>query len=74
MKRKIEIIPEDAAIQPVEYVISKSKHLTVQEGDYVELGCFDGTSVPHDILRIKGVEALASYLIKEVQDVYRLQV
>jgi len=75
MKRKIEIIPEDAAIEPVEYVISKSKHLTVQEGDYVEIGdvLVDGSSVPHDILRIKGVEALASYLIKEVQDVYRLQ-
>ena len=75
MKRKIEIIPEDDGIEPVEYVISKSKHLTVQEGDYVEIGdvLVDGTSVPHDILRIKGVEALATYLIKEVQDVYRLQ-
>ena len=49
--------------------------MTVQEGDYVEIGdvLVDGTSVPHDILRIKGVEALAGYLIKEVQDVYRLQ-
>ena len=75
MKRKIEIVPENSEIEPVEYVISKSKHLTVQEGDYVEIGdvLVDGTSVPHDILRIKGVEALASYLIKEVQDVYRLQ-
>ena len=75
MKRKIEIVPEDASIEPVEYVISKSKHLTVQEGDLVEVGdvLVDGTAVPHDILRIKGVEALARYLIKEVQDVYRLQ-
>ena len=75
MKRKIEIVPEDSKLEPVEYVISKSKHLTVQEGDFVEVGdvLVDGTSVPHDILRIKGVEALASYLIKEVQDVYRLQ-
>ncbi|MAZ46622.1 MAG: DNA-directed RNA polymerase subunit beta' [Rickettsiales bacterium] len=75
MKRKIEIIPEDNTIEPIEYVISKSKHLTVQEGDDVEIGdvLVDGTSVPHDILRIKGVEALANYLIKEVQDVYRLQ-
>ena len=75
MKRKIEIVPDDASIQPVEYVISKSKHLTVQEGDYVEVGdvLVDGSSVPHDILRIKGVEALANYLTKEVQDVYRLQ-
>ncbi|MFL2679522.1 MAG: DNA-directed RNA polymerase subunit beta' [Alphaproteobacteria bacterium] len=75
MKRKIEIVPEDASLEPVEYVISKSKHLTVQEGDKVEVGdvLVDGTAVPHDILRIKGVEALANYLIKEVQDVYRLQ-
>ena len=59
----------------MEYIISKSKHLSVQEGDLVETGdvLVDGSSVPHDILRIKGVEALASYLIKEVQDVYRLQ-
>ncbi len=75
MKRKIEIVPEDSSVEPVEYVISKSKHLTVQEGDYVEVGdvLVDGSSVPHDILRIKGVEALANYLTKEVQDVYRLQ-
>ena len=75
MKRKIEIVPEDASLEPVEYVISKSKHLTVQEGDIVEVGdvLVDGSAVPHDILRIKGVEALASYLTKEVQDVYRLQ-
>ena len=75
MKRKIEIVPEDASKEPVEYVISKSKHLTVQEGDYVEIGdvLVDGSAVPHDILRIKGVEALANYLTKEVQDVYRLQ-
>ena len=49
--------------------------MTVQEGDFVETEMLvDGSSVPHDILRIKGVEALASYLIKEVQDVYRLGV
>ena len=37
-EKKIEIVPDDASIQPVEYVISKSKHLTVQEGDVVEVG------------------------------------
>ncbi len=75
MKRKISIVPEDKELSPVEYVISKSKHLTVQEGDYVEIGdiLVDGNSVPHDILRVKGVEALSTYLTKEVQDVYRLQ-
>ena len=75
MKRKILIVPDDDKVQPTEYVISKSKHLSVQEGDYVEIGdvLVDGSAVPHDILRIKGVEALSEYLIKEVQDVYRLQ-
>ena len=75
MKRKISIVPDDKKLSPVEYVISKSKHLTVQEGDFVEVGdiLVDGNSVPHDILRVKGVEALATYLTKEVQDVYRLQ-
>mgnify|MGYP002880836379 FL=1 len=75
MKRKISIVPNDSNLSPVEYVISKSKHLTVQEGDVVEIGdvLVDGNSVPHDILRVKGVEALATYLTKEVQDVYRLQ-
>ena len=75
MKRKISIVPNDSNLSPVEYVISKSKHLTVQEGDLVEIGdvLVDGNSVPHDILRVKGVEALSTYLTKEVQDVYRLQ-
>ena len=75
MKRKILIVPDDKKVEPTEYVISKSKHLSVQEGDYVEIGdvIVDGSAVPHDILRIKGVEALSEYLIKEVQDVYRLQ-
>ena len=75
MKRKISIVSNDKLVEPIEYVISKSKHLTVQEGDYVEIGdvLVEGSSVPHDILRIKGVEALSDYLTKEVQDVYRLQ-
>ena len=49
--------------------------LGVQEGDYVRVGdsLMDGNPVPHDILRVLGVEALAQYLINEIQDVYRLQ-
>ena len=49
--------------------------LTVQEGDYVRKGdmLLDGNPVPHDILKVMGLEKLAEYLIKEVQDVYRLQ-
>ena len=56
-------------------MIPKGKHLAVQEGDYVQVGdlLMDGNPVPHDILNILGVEALANYLINEVQDVYRLQ-
>ncbi|GBF26465.1 DNA-directed RNA polymerase subunit beta' [bacterium MnTg02] len=74
-KRRVSIVPDDDAMEPVEYLLPKGKHLSVQEGDYIEKGEFllDGHPAPHDILSIKGVEELASYLINEVQDVYRLQ-
>jgi DNA-directed RNA polymerase subunit beta' len=72
-KRRVLVVPEDG--DPVEYLLPKGKHLTVQEGDQVRKGdpLMDGNPVPHDILRVMGVEALANYLIKEIQDVYRLQ-
>jgi DNA-directed RNA polymerase subunit beta' len=56
-------------------MIPKGKHIPVQEGDFVQKGDYimDGNPAPHDILRIMGVEALANYMIDEVQDVYRLQ-
>ena len=74
-KRRIVVRPNDADQQPVEYLIPKGKHISVQEGDWVERGdlLMDGNPVPHDILRVMGVEALAHYLINEIQDVYRLQ-
>ena len=74
-KRRITIEPVDETLQPVEYMVPKGKHIPVQEGDYVQRGDYimDGNPAPHDILRILGVEALANYLIDEVQDVYRLQ-
>ncbi|MEK7283639.1 MAG: hypothetical protein AAB249_07500, partial [Acidobacteriota bacterium] len=58
-----------------EYLLPKAKHVSVREGDYVEKGDFiiEGHPSPHDILRIKGVEELAIYLIQEIQEVYRLQ-
>jgi DNA-directed RNA polymerase subunit beta' len=74
-KRRISIEPVDDTLQAVEYMIPKGKHIPVQEGDFVQKGDYimDGNPAPHDILRIMGVEALANYLIDEVQDVYRLQ-
>jgi DNA-directed RNA polymerase subunit beta' len=75
-KRRIVVVPtEGEGAEPVEYLIPKGKHISVQEGDYVLKGdlMMDGNLVPHDILRILGVEELASYLINEIQEVYRLQ-
>jgi len=74
-KRRIRIVPEDASLEPSEYLIPKGKHLPVQEGDFIEKGEYilDGHPAPHDILAIKGVEELATYLVNEVQEVYRLQ-
>lgn len=74
-KRRIIVNPADASLEPQEYLIPKGKHLAVQEGDYVKVGdaLMDGNPVPHDILAVLGVEALADYLVSEIQDVYRLQ-
>jgi len=74
-KRRITIEAVDETIQPMEYMIPKGKHIPVQEGDFVQKGDYimDGNPAPHDILRIMGIEALANYMIDEVQDVYRLQ-
>jgi DNA-directed RNA polymerase subunit beta' len=74
-KQRITIKPDDADVEPVEYLIPRGKSLAVQHGDRVERGDFvyDGHPAPHDILAIKGVEELANYLINEIQDVYRLQ-
>ncbi|PPR45678.1 MAG: DNA-directed RNA polymerase subunit beta' [Alphaproteobacteria bacterium MarineAlpha5_Bin7] len=58
-----------------EILIPRAKYLNVQEGDFVKKGdvLVDGTPVPHDILRILGIEELARYLVREVQSVYKLQ-
>jgi DNA-directed RNA polymerase subunit beta' len=73
-KRRIVVRPEDSD-ETVEYLIPKGKHISVQEGDFVGVGdlLMDGNPVPHDILEVLGVEALAEYLINEIQSVYRLQ-
>ena len=74
-KRRIRVVPQDSENEPVEYMVPKGKLLAVQEGDFIRKGdmIIDGSPVPHDILNILGIEALADYLVKEVQDVYRLQ-
>jgi len=74
-KRRVIVRPKSDKQEPVEYLIPKGKHISVREGDFVEKGDYivEGNPSPHDILRIKGVEELATYLVKEIQDVYRLQ-
>ena len=74
-KRRISIEPSDETKEPVEYMVPKGKHIPVAEGDFVQKGDYimDGNPAPHDILAIMGVEALAVYMIDEVQEVYRLQ-
>ncbi len=74
-KRRIRVVPLDGDMDAVEYLLPKGRPLAVNEGDVVRKGdlLLDGSPVPHDILSILGVEALAAYLVKEIQDVYRLQ-
>ena len=74
-KRRITIEPNDDTVEPVEYLIPKGKPFHLQDGDQIEKGDYilDGNPAPHDILAINGVEALASYLVNEIQSVYRLQ-
>ena len=73
-KRRI-IVKNDETSEESDYLIPKGKHVSVQEGDFVRRGdpLVDGPRVPHDILKVLGVEALSDYLVNEIQDVYRLQ-
>ena len=72
-KRRIMIVGDNDETR--EYLLPKGQQIAVHEGDIVQKGdmLVEGSLVPHDILRVLGVEALAHYLIKEVQAVYRLQ-
>ncbi|MFZ2101073.1 MAG: DNA-directed RNA polymerase subunit beta', partial [Oricola sp.] len=74
-KRRIIIEPHDETMEPVEYLIPKGRPFHLQDGDTIEKGDYvlDGNPAPHDILAVRGVEALASYLVNEIQEVYRLQ-
>ncbi|MAM70085.1 MAG: DNA-directed RNA polymerase subunit beta' [Gammaproteobacteria bacterium] len=73
-KRRLVITPTDGS-DHYEVLIPKWRQMTVFEGESIEKGevVSDGPPSPHDILRLKGVEALAQYIVNEVQDVYRLQ-
>ena len=73
--KKLIVVDTENKDNQVEYLVPKGKHIMVQEGDIVNKGdlLMDGNPVPHDILRVLGVEELANYLVNEIQDVYRLQ-
>jgi DNA-directed RNA polymerase subunit beta' len=72
-KRRVIVTPEYGELQ--EYLVPKSKHIIVHEGDYVQAGeaLMEGTIVPNDILSVLGVKELAKFLVNEIQEVYRLQ-
>jgi DNA-directed RNA polymerase subunit beta' len=72
-KRKVVVTPEVG--EPKEYSIPKGKHISVHEGDVVKAGepLMDGSSNPHDILKVLGDKELARFLVDEIQEVYQLQ-
>ena len=74
-KGKMTIIIGSESGMEKEHHVPRDRHLNVHAADFVEAGdaLTDGPLVPHDILRIKGEEALQRYLIAEIQNVYRSQ-
>ena len=72
---KQRLIITDADGEKTEEMIPKWRHISVFEGEHIEKGeiVVEGEYNPHDILRLKGVSELAAYIVKEIQDVYRLQ-
>ena len=74
-KGKQRLVITDSEGEAQEFLILKDKHITVHDGQVVTKGevIVDGPADPADILRLQGREALARYVIDEVQDVYRLQ-
>src|SRR5882672_11232901 len=74
-KGKRRLVITDEHSEKYEELIPKWRQLNVFEGEQVERGevIADGEPNPHDILRLQGVEPLANYLVREIQDVYRLQ-
>ena len=74
-KGKVRLVITDEEGESHEELIPKWRHLNVFEGEQVVKGevIADGEPNPHDILRLQGVEELSDYLVREIQDVYRLQ-
>ncbi|KJW04791.1 RNA polymerase Rpb1, domain 5 family protein [Orientia tsutsugamushi str. Sido] len=74
-KRRLILQPNDESHEPIEYILPKGRHVTVNEGDVVKKGdmLIEGSPVLQDILKVMGVEALGLYIINEIQAVYRLQ-
>jgi len=74
-KGKMTVIIRSESGMEKEHHVARDRHLNVHTGDFVEAGdaLTDGPLVPHDILRIKGEEALQKYIIAEIQNVYRSQ-
>ena len=72
---KMTIIVRNESGMEKEHHVPRDRHLNFHTGDRVEAGdaLTDGPLVPHDILRIKGEEALQRYLLREIQNVYRAQ-
>ena len=72
-KQRVIVTPEIG--EPKEYLIPSGKHLSVREGEFIKAGdaLMDGPTNPHDLLKVLGGKVLASYLVNEIQEVYRLQ-
>ena len=75
IKGKQRVIVTSKEGEQREYLIPKGKYVAVREGEFIGVGdvIMEGPSDPHDILKVSGDIALASYLVNEVQEVYRLQ-
>ena len=72
-KQRVSIQPENG--DPSNYLIPKGKHINFNQGEKIKKGEYllDGQPLPHDILRILGIEELREYFVNQVQEVYRLQ-
>lgn len=72
--REVKVKTMDGS-EEKKYLIPVGRHILVRDGDYVTAGeaLSSGSTDPHDILRIKGIEHVQAYLVNEIQEVYRMQ-